>query len=151
MADQVNVQHIIIEHSPDDPEAFVCRSADLQISSESRDIESAINFVKGASLCALGELWKKVPDDVHIKFEINYRAVEMTEADREKPHCDYRMGDIPGVIACKRIPVFTCGCPRCDSERADGKFRSCAEHRGEVSVRHTHIYPRYGAVWYGMR
>jgi len=148
MADKVNVQHLVIEHSTDDPEAFVCRSEDLQISSESRDIESAINFVKGASICALGDLWKEIPNEVHIKFEIDQSRVMSGETEIKAAHCDYQTGLAPGLIACKRKPTFTCCCPRCDSEPVDGKFHSCADHRAEVVERHARIYPRHRVVWF---
>lgn len=143
--------HLVIKHSEDDLEAFVCTSLDHQVSAESRRMEEAINFVKGASLSALGELWKEIPNDVHIKFEIDQSAVESNEAEIRAAHCDYQTGVTPGVIACKQKLAFVCGCSRCGSEQEDGKFHSCADHRAEVEERHAHIYPRHRVVWYGIR
>lgn len=60
-------------------EGVVCRSTTYGVSAESSNEIDAINFVKGAMLCALGELWRKIPDEITIVFEIDRSALMKNE------------------------------------------------------------------------
>lgn len=132
---------LVVTRSTDDPDLFVCTSKDHQVSAESHNAEDAINFVKGATLCAIGGLWKEIPDELTVRFEVNRSVV---------PHCDFELGLVPGVLPCKKKPTFKCGCDRCSAEEP---FRSCAEHRADVELRHERVYPnpRHRVVWYSTR
>lgn len=70
---------------------------------------------------------------------------ESRDVERPCPRPCPRPCDAPG---CTSEPVYYCGCPRCDSEPADGAFFCCAAHRDAAEEKHRRIYPRSRAKWY---
>lgn len=69
---------LVLKPSHEYPGQIECRSAMLGIIGVHTNEKEAVNFVKGATLCALGELWKEIPDEVVISFEIDRSALEGT-------------------------------------------------------------------------
>lgn len=130
-------QVLVVEPSTQTPGAFVCRSKTWGIRVESADAEKAANFVKGATLSLLGGLWTEIPDEVHIRFEVDRSALS------QRPLCDAKP---PHSAGCAD-PSYECVCSRCQREpTADERFHACAMHRNEIAEEH-YLVRGTGAIW----
>lgn len=76
MASLKQHETLILTPSEDYPGQVECRSTTYGITAYSHSEKRAIAFVKGATLCAIGELWQELPDEFTIVFKIDRSALE---------------------------------------------------------------------------
>jgi len=125
-----NEEYLTVTRS-EDIDGFVCRSDGWGISAESANEEDAVNFVKGALLCALGTRMQVIPNDVTIRFHVQRRL----EGKSDPILCD--------IVDCSSHPTYECVCRRCANEPTrKERYHSCKTHQLEVGSMHMRVRER---------